>query len=299
MGQDPEPIEVIPTGSIALGHALGIWGYPMGRSIEISGPESSGKSTLALLAAAAAQAIGRPVLYVDAEHALDPAYAKALGVKIEDLLLCQPSTFEEGMEIALELVRSGDLGLVVFDSVAAMIPRAELEGDVGDATVGLLARLMSSTMRKITGPLAEHRTTAIFINQLRDSINTMGFGPKETTPGGRALKFYSSVRLDVRRIATIKDGEEATGNRTRVKVTKNKLAPPLRIAEFEIVYGEGISREGELVDLGVELRIIEKAGSWFKYAGQQLGQGRANVMAMLKAEPALAAEIEAKIRGAL
>lgn len=299
MSGEPEPIEVIPAHSLSLGHALGIWGYPRGRSVEIAGPESSGKTTLALLAAAAAQATGGTVLYIDAEHAIDPAYAIALGVRVQDLILCQPSTFEEGMEIALALVNSGGLALVVIDSVAAMIPRAELEGDVGDATVGLLARLMSQTMRKITGPLAEHGTCAIFVNQLRDAINTMGFGPRETTPGGRALKFYASIRLDVRRIATVKDGDEATGNRTRVKVVKNKCAPPLRVAEFEIVYGEGISREGELVDLGVQYKIIDKAASWFKYNGEQLGQGRAKVIALLKDNPELAAAIEAKIKAAL
>lgn len=298
MDETPEPIDVIPTGVISLDHATGVGGIPRGRVVEIFGPESSGKSTIAQMIAAQGQAMGLTVLYVDAEHSIDPAYAKALGIHIEDLILCQPATFEEGMEIVLALVRSGTVDVVVIDSVAAMIPRAELEGDVGDATVGLLARLMSQSMRKLTGALAEHNVSAIFINQLRDTIGSMGFGPKETTTGGRALKFFASMRFDVRRIATVKDGDEATGNRTKVKVVKNKLAPPLRSAEFELVYGEGVSREGELVDLGILTGLVAKSGAWLTVEGERI-QGRPKAVEFLKGHPDVAGDLEAKVRAAL
>lgn len=295
MNKDPEPFDVIPTGIISVDHATGIGGIPRGRVIEIFGPESSGKSTIVQMIAGIAQQLGLTVLYVDAEHSIDPKYAKALGIRIEDLILCQPTTFEEGMEIVLALVRSGTVDLVIIDSVAAMIPRAELEGDVGDATVGLLARLMSQSMRKLTGVLAEKNVAAIFINQLRDTIGGMGYGPKETTTGGRALKFFASMRLDVRRIATVKDGDEATGNRTKVKVVKNKCAPPLRAAEFEIVYGEGVSREGEIVDLGIAAGLIAKSGAWLTVGGERI-QGRPKAVEFLKANPVVAGELETKIR---
>ncbi|MCL2735524.1 MAG: recombinase RecA [Propionibacteriaceae bacterium] len=292
-----QPMEVIPTGSIALDIALGIGGLPRGRIVEIYGPESSGKTTLALHAIASAQQAGGICAFIDAEHALDPDYAHKLGVNTDDLLVSQPDNGEQALEIADTLVRSGALALVVIDSVAALTPRAEIEGEMGDSHVGLQARLMSQALRKMTGALANAKTTAIFINQLREKIGVM-FGSPETTTGGRALKFYSSVRLDVRRIEGLKDGSETVGNRTRVKVVKNKVAPPFKQAEFDILYGEGISREGGLIDLGVEQGIIRKAGSWFTYDGDQLGQGKENARGYLKSHPDTAHEIETKLLAA-
>jgi recombination protein RecA len=289
------PIEVIPTGSIALDVALGIGGLPRGRVIEIYGPESSGKTTVALHAIANAQASGGICAFIDAEHALDPDYAAKLGVDTDALLVSQPDNGEQALEIADMLVRSGALSLIVIDSVAALTPRAEIEGEMGDSHVGLQARLMSQALRKMTGALNNANTTAIFINQLREKIGVM-FGSPETTTGGRALKFYSSVRLDVRRIETLKDGQEMVGNRTRVKVVKNKVAPPFKQAEFDILYGQGISREGSLIDLGVEAGIIRKAGAWFTYDADQLGQGRENARNYLRANPDLANELEKKIK---
>jgi recombination protein RecA len=290
-----EPIEVIPTGSIALDVALGIGGLPRGRVVEIYGPESSGKTTVALHAIANAQKAGGICAFIDAEHALDPEYAKKLGVDIDALLVSQPDTGEQALEIMDMLIRSGALDLVVIDSVAALVPRAEIEGEMGDSHVGLQARLMSQALRKITGALHQSKTTAIFINQLREKIGVF-FGSPETTTGGKALKFYASVRLDVRRIETLKDGQEAVGNRTRVKVVKNKVAPPFKQAEFDIIYGVGISREGSLIDLGVECDVIKKSGAWFTYEGDQLGQGKENARAFLIDNPDLANEIEQKIR---
>ena len=289
-----QPMEVIPTGSIALDIALGIGGLPRGRIVEIYGPESSGKTTLALHAIASAQSTGGICAFIDAEHALDPDYAHKLGVNTDELLVSQPDNGEQALEIADTLVRSGALALVVIDSVAALTPRAEIEGEMGDSHVGLQARLMSQALRKMTGALSTANTTCIFINQLREKIGVM-FGSPETTTGGRALKFYSSVRLDVRRIEGLKDGSETVGNRTRVKVVKNKVAPPFKQAEFDILYGEGISREGGLIDLGVEQGIIRKAGSWFTYGGEQLGQGKENARGFLKSHPETAKEIEEKI----
>ncbi len=289
------PIEVIPTGSIALDVALGIGGLPRGRVIEIYGPESSGKTTVALHAVANAQANGGVAAFIDAEHALDPDYARALGVDTDALLVSQPDTGEQALEIADMLVRSGALDVIVIDSVAALVPRAEIEGEMGDSHVGLQARLMSQALRKITGALSNSGTTAIFINQLRDKIGVM-FGSPETTTGGKALKFYASVRLDVRRIETLKDGSEAVGNRTRVKVVKNKVAPPFKQAEFDIVYGHGISREGSLIDVGVEQGLIKKSGAWYTYDSDQLGQGKENVRNFLRDNPDLADEIEKKIK---
>ena len=289
-----QPMEVIPTGSIALDIALGIGGLPRGRIVEIYGPESSGKTTLALHAIASAQKEGGICAFIDAEHALDPEYAHKLGVNTDELLVSQPDNGEQALEIADTLVRSGALELVVIDSVAALTPRAEIEGEMGDSHVGLQARLMSQALRKMTGALSTANTTCIFINQLREKIGVM-FGSPETTTGGRALKFYSSVRLDVRRIEGLKDGSETVGNRTRVKVVKNKVAPPFKQAEFDILYGEGISREGGLIDLGVEQGIIRKAGSWFTYEGEQLGQGKENARGFLKSHPETADEIEKKI----
>jgi len=288
------PIEVIPTGSIALDVALGIGGLPRGRVVEIYGPESSGKTTVALHAVASAQRAGGIAAFIDAEHALDPEYAKKLGVDTDALLVSQPDTGEQALEIADMLVRSGALDIVVIDSVAALVPRAEIEGEMGDSHVGLQARLMSQALRKMTGALANTNTTAIFINQLREKIGVM-FGSPETTTGGRALKFYSSVRLDVRRIETLKDGTDAVGNRTRVKVVKNKVAPPFKQAEFDILYGIGISREGGLIDMGVEHGIVRKSGAWYTYEGDQLGQGKENARAFLRDNPDLADEIEKKI----
>jgi recombination protein RecA len=289
------PIEVIPTGSIALDVALGIGGLPRGRVIEVYGPESSGKTTVALHAVANAQAAGGVAAFIDAEHALDPEYARALGVDTDALLVSQPDTGEQALEIADMLIRSGALDIIVIDSVAALVPRAEIEGEMGDSHVGLQARLMSQALRKITGALNNSGTTAIFINQLREKIGVM-FGSPETTTGGRALKFYASVRLDVRRIETLKDGTDAVGNRTRVKVVKNKVAPPFKQAEFDIVYGEGISREGSLIDVGVEQGLIKKSGAWYTYDSDQLGQGKENVRSFLRDNPDLADEIEKKIK---
>nr|WP_076389702.1 recombinase RecA [Vaginimicrobium propionicum] len=288
-------IEVIPTGSIALDMALGIGGLPRGRIVEIYGPESSGKTTVALHAIASAQKQGGICAFIDAEHALDPTYAAALGVNVDELLVSQPDNGEQALEIADMLVRSGAIELVVIDSVAALTPKAEIEGDMGDSHVGLQARLMSQALRKMTGALKGTNTTAIFINQLREKIGVM-FGNPETTTGGRALKFYSSVRLDVRRLEALKDGTEVIGNRTRIKVVKNKVAPPFKQAEFDIMYGLGISREGSLIDMGVDLGIIRKAGSWFTYEGDQMGQGKENARNYLKTNPDIADEIDAKIR---
>mgnify|MGYP001300106191 CR=1 FL=1 len=288
------PVEVIPTGSIALDVALGIGGLPRGRIIEIYGPESSGKTTLTLHAIANAQRAGGIAAFIDAEHALDPEYAQKLGVDIDALLVSQPDTGEQALEIADMLIRSGSVDLVVIDSVAALVPRAEIEGDMGDSHVGLQARLMSQALRKITGGLNQTKTTAIFINQLREKVGVF-FGSPETTSGGKALKFYASVRLDIRRIQTLKDGADAVGNRTRVKVVKNKMAPPFKQAEFDILYGVGISREGSLIDFGVEHGIIKKSGAWYTYDGDQLGQGMENSRRFLIEHPDVAAEIEQKI----
>ncbi len=289
------PIGVIPTGSIALDVALGVGGLPRGRVVEIYGPESSGKTTVALHAVANAQAAGGIAAFIDAEHALDPEYAKALGVDTDALLVSQPDTGEQALEIADMLIRSGAIDIIVIDSVAALVPRAEIEGEMGDSHVGLQARLMSQALRKITGGLSSSGTTAIFINQLREKIGVM-FGSPETTTGGKALKFYASVRLDIRRIETLKDGTEAVGNRTRVKVVKNKIAPPFKQAEFDILYGHGISREGSLIDVGVEQSLIRKAGAWYTYEGEQLGQGKENARKFLLENPDVAAEIEKRIK---
>jgi len=288
-------VEAIPTGALALDLALGIGGLPRGRIVEIYGPESSGKSTLAMHVVAEAQRNGGVCAYIDAEHAMDPVYASAIGVNVDDLLISQPDTGEQALEIADMLIRSGALDVLVIDSVAALVPRAEIEGEMGDTHVGLQARLMSQALRKLTGNLSRSRTIAIFINQLREKIGVM-FGSPEVTPGGRALKFYASVRLDIRRIEAIKDGAEVVGNRTRVKVAKNKCAPPFRQAEFDIMYGRGISREGSLLDVGVDLGIIKKAGAWFTYEGEQLGQGRENVKSFLAENVELLVEISEKIR---
>jgi recombination protein RecA len=284
----------IPTGSIALDVALGIGGLPRGRVVEIFGPESSGKTTVALHAIASAQRLGGIAAFIDAEHALDPDYARALGVDTDALLVSQPDTGEQALEIADMLVRSGALDIIVIDSVAALVPRAEIEGEMGDSHVGLQARLMSQALRKITGALNNSNTTAVFINQLREKIGVM-FGSPETTTGGRALKFYASVRLDVRRIETLKDSTEAVGNRTRVKVVKNKVASPFKQAEFDIMYGKGISREGSLIDVGVEQGIIRKSGAWYTYDGEQLGQGKENSRTFLKENPDVATAIEKRI----
>jgi recombination protein RecA len=295
LGERPDvPMAVIPTGSIALDIALGIGGLPRGRVIEIYGPESSGKTTVALHAVANAQRLGGIAAFIDAEHALDPDYAQALGVDTDALLVSQPDTGEQALEIADMLIRSGALDIIVIDSVAALVPKAEIEGEMGDSHVGLQARLMSQALRKITGALNHSNTTAIFINQLREKIGVM-FGSPETTTGGRALKFYASVRLDVRRIESLKDGTETVGNRTRVKVVKNKCAAPFKQAEFDIVYGQGISREGSLIDVGVEQSIIRKSGAWYTYDGEQLGQGKENARKFLRENPDIAAEIEKKI----
>jgi recombination protein RecA len=288
-------VEAIPTGALALDIALGIGGLPRGRIVEIFGPESSGKSTLAMHVVAEAQRNGGVCAYIDAEHAMDPIYAAAIGVNVDELLISQPDTGEQALEIADMLIRSGALDVLVIDSVAALVPRAEIEGEMGDSHVGLQARLMSQALRKLTGNLSKSRTIAVFINQLREKIGVM-FGSPETTPGGRALKFYSSVRLDIRRIESIKDGAEVVGNRTRVKVVKNKTAPPFRMAEFDIMYGKGISREGSLLDVGVELGIVKKSGAWFTYEGEQLGQGRENVKTFLSENVDLMVEISEKIK---
>jgi len=291
---DRAPVAVIPTGSIALDVALGIGGLPRGRIIEIYGPESSGKTTLTLHAIANAQRNGGIAAFIDAEHALDPEYAKKLGVDIDALLVSQPDTGEQALEIADMLVRSGSIDLVVIDSVAALVPRAEIEGEMGDSHVGLQARLMSQALRKLTGGLNTTGTTMIFINQLREKIGVF-FGSPETTAGGKALKFYASVRLDIRRIETLKDGSDAVGNRTRVKVVKNKMAPPFKQAEFDILYGVGISREGSLIDFGVEHGIVRKSGAWYTYEGDQLGQGKENSRNFLLNNKPVADEIEQKI----
>lgn len=288
-------VEVIPTGSISLDIALGIGGLPRGRIVEIYGPESSGKTTVALHAIANAQKAGGIAAFIDAEHAFDAEYAKKLGVDIDALLVSQPDTGEQALEIMDMLIRSGALDIVVVDSVAALVPRAEIEGEMGDSHMGLQARLMSQALRKITGALHQSKTTAIFINQLREKIGVF-FGSPETTTGGKALKFYASIRLDIRRIETLKDGQEAVGNRTRVKVVKNKMAPPFKQAEFDILYGVGISREGSLLDLGVEIGIVKKSGSWYTYEGDQLGQGKENSRNFLLDNPDLANDIENKIR---
>ncbi|HEU0256764.1 MAG TPA: recombinase RecA [Microbacteriaceae bacterium] len=296
LGSDERaPVEVIPTGSVALDVALGIGGLPRGRVVEIYGPESSGKTTLTLHAIANAQQAGGIAAFIDAEHALDPEYAAKLGVDIDALLVSQPDTGEQALEIADMLVRSGSLDIIVVDSVAALVPRAEIEGEMGDSHVGLQARLMSQALRKLTGGLSQTGTTMIFINQLREKIGVF-FGSPETTSGGKALKFYASVRLDIRRIETLKDGVEAVGNRTRVKVVKNKMAPPFKKAEFDILYGTGISREGSLLDFGVDHGIVKKSGAWYTYEGDQLGQGKENSRKFLLANPDIAAEIEHKIK---
>jgi recombination protein RecA len=289
------PVEVIATGSISLDVALGIGGYPRGRIIEIYGPESSGKTSLALHAVANAQKAGGIAAFIDAEHALDPDYAQKLGVDTDALLVSQPDTGEQALEIADMLIRSGAIDIIVIDSVAALVPKAEIEGEMGDSHVGLQARLMSQALRKVAGALNQTKTTAIFINQLREKIGVM-FGSPETTTGGKALKFYASVRLDVRRIETLKDGTDAVGNRTRVKVVKNKMSPPFKVAEFDILYGVGISREGSLIDLGVEQGIVRKSGAWYTYDGDQLGQGKENARTYLRENPDLANEIEKRIK---
>jgi recombination protein RecA len=292
------PIAAISTGSLELDAALGVGGVPRGRVIEIFGPESSGKTTLALHIIAEAQRVGGSAAFVDAEHALDPAYARSLGANIDDLLISQPDTGEQALEITEVLVRSGAIDVVVIDSVAALVPRAEIDGEMGEPTMGLQARLMSQALRKLTAAISKSKTCVIFINQLREKIGVM-FGNPETTTGGRALKFYASVRLDIRRISSIKEGEEIIGSRVKVKVVKNKVAPPFKEAEFDIIYGEGISRVGSLLDLGVEHKIIEKSGSWFSYAGDRIGQGRENAKRFLQEHPALTNEIEGKLRAAL
>jgi len=288
-------IDTVPTGALALDLALGVGGLPRGRVVEIYGPESSGKSTLAMHVVAEAQRNGGICAYVDAEHAMDPVYARAIGVDIDELLISQPDTGEQALEITDMLVRSGALDVVVIDSVAALTPRAEIEGEMGDSHVGLQARLMSQALRKLTANLNKTNTICIFINQLREKIGVM-FGSPETTPGGRALKFYSSVRLDIRRIESIKDGVEVVGNRTRVKVVKNKVAPPFKQAEFDIMYGKGISREGSLLDIGVDLGLIKKSGAWYTYEGEQLGQGRENAKQFLSDNPEIMVEVSERIR---
>ena len=288
-------IDVIPTGNLPLDIALGVGGMPRGRIVEIYGPESSGKTTIALHVIAEAQKLGGIAAFIDAEHALDPIYAKKLGVDIDNLLISQPDNGEQALDIADALVRSNAIDIVVVDSVAALVPKAEIEGEMGDSHVGLQARLMSQAMRKLTGVISKSHTTAIFINQIREKIGVM-FGSPETTTGGRALKFYSTVRLDVRKIDTLKQGNEIVGNRTRIKVVKNKIAPPFKQAEFDIMYGEGVSKEGCIIDIGTDLEIIEKSGAWYSYAGTRLGQGRENVKDFLKQNISLRDEIEVKIR---
>src|SRR4249919_384984 len=289
------PIEVIPTGAISIDFALGIGGVPRGRVIEIFGPESSGKTTLALQIIAEAQKLGGMAAFVDAEHALDAAYAQKLGVELDNLLVSQPDNGEQALEIVEVLVRSNSVDVVVVDSVAALVPKAEIEGEMGEAQMGLQARLMSQALRKLTGVVSKSKTCLIFINQLREKIGVM-FGNPETTTGGRALKFYASVRIDIRRIASIKDGDQVVGGRTRVKVVKNKVAPPFREAEFDVMYGEGISKTGDLLDLAVEKRIVEKSGAWFAYGGERLGQGRENAKQFLKDNPEVHRAIEERVR---
>jgi len=300
LGEHPagQGISVIPTGSLALDIALGIGGIPRGRIVEVFGPEGSGKTTVCLHIIAEAQRGGGIAVFIDAEHALDPTYARTLGVNIDELLVSQPDNGEQALEIADLMVRSGAVDIVVVDSVAALVPRAEIEGEMGDSHVGLQARLMSQAMRKLAGSLSRFDTTAMFINQLREKIGVM-FGNPETTPGGRALKFYSSVRLDVRKIDNLKDGQEVVGSRVKVKVVKNKLAPPFRIAEFDIVYGKGISKEGSLLDMGVATEIVKKSGAWFTYEGDQLGQGKENARAFLAEHMDIALEIERRVREAV
>jgi recombination protein RecA len=297
LGQSPQNAEmgVISTGSLGLDIALGIGGMPKGRIVEIYGPESSGKTTLALHVIAEAQRAGGTCAFVDAEHALDPSYAKKLGVNLDELLISQPDAGEQALEIADTLVRSGAVDVLVIDSVAALVPRAELEGEMGDSHVGLHARLMSQALRKLTSSISRSNTMVIFINQIRMKIGIM-FGNPETTTGGNALKFYASVRLDIRRIGAIKANEEVVGNQTRVKVVKNKLAPPFKVVEFDIMYGEGISKTGELIDLGVKANVVEKSGAWFSFEGQRIGQGRENAKAYFKSHPDVAAKVEAAIR---
>ena len=299
LGDDTRPpVAVIPTGSVALDVALGVGGLPRGRVVEIYGPESSGKTTVALHAVANAQKAGGNAAFIDAEHALDPEYARKLGVDVDNLLVSPPDTGEQALEIAAMLIRSGGLDIIVIDSVAALVPKAEIDGEMGDSHVGLQARLMSQALRKITGALSATGTTAIFINQLREKIGVF-FGSPETTTGGKALKFYASVRIDIRRIGALKDGDQTVGNRTKVKVVKNKMAPPFKVAEFDILYGEGISREGGLLDLGVDTGVVRKSGAWYTYGTDQLGQGKENSRNFLKDNPQLAAEIEEKILAAL
>ncbi len=296
LGDKPlQDVEVIPTGSIALDMALGIGGVPRGRIVEVYGPESSGKTTLALHIVANAQKNGGIAAFIDAEHALDPVYARKLGVDTDSLIVSQPDNGEQALEIADMLIRSGALDVIVVDSVAALVPKAEIDGDMGDSHVGLQARLMSQALRKMTGALSQAGTTAIFINQLREKIGVF-FGNPETTTGGKALKFYSSVRMDIRRVSTIKNGEEAVGNRTKVKIVKNKMAPPFKTAEFDVLYGEGISTECSVIDMAVQCDVIKKSGSWFTYEGEQLGQGRENVRQFLKDNPAITEEISDKVK---
>ena len=284
-----------PSGSLALDAALGVGGYPRGRIIEVYGPESSGKTTVALHAIAEVQANGGQAAFIDAEHALDPAYAQKLGVNIDELLLSQPDTGEQALEIAEALVRSGAIDIIVVDSVAALVPKAEIEGEMGDSHMGLQARLMSQALRKLSGAINKSKTIAIFINQIREKIGVM-FGNPETTPGGRALKFYSTVRIEVRRAEALKQGTDIVGNKTKIKIVKNKVAPPFRTAEVDIMYGEGISKEGEIIDLGSDLDIVEKSGSWYSYNGERLGQGRENAKLFLKENPDIRLEIQGKIR---
>lgn len=291
-------VSVIPTGCIELDYALGVGGVPRGRIIEVFGPESSGKTTIALHIIAQSQKMGGTAAFIDAEHALDPVYAENLGVNVDELYVSQPDTGEQALEITEQLVRSGAIDVIVVDSVAALVPKAEIEGDMGDSHVGLQARLMSQALRKLTGAISKSNTVVIFINQLREKVGVM-FGNPETTTGGKALKFYASVRLDVRRIDSLKAGTEIVGNRTRVKVVKNKVAPPFKVAEFDMIYGEGISREGSLLDLAVARKIVQKTGAWFSYGDLRIGQGRENARNFLKDNPELAAEIEAKLREAL
>lgn len=293
--QTDRKVSTIPSGSLALDVALGVGGYPRGRVIEIYGPESSGKTTVALHAIAEVQAQGGQAAFIDAEHALDPVYAQKLGVNIDELLLSQPDTGEQALEIAEALVRSGAIDIIVIDSVAALVPKAEIEGEMGDSHVGLQARLMSQALRKLSGAINKSKTIAIFINQIREKVGVM-FGNPETTPGGRALKFYSSVRLEVRRAEQLKQGQEVVGNKTKIKVVKNKVAPPFRVAEVDIMYGEGISREGEIIDMGSELDIVQKSGSWYSYNEERLGQGRENAKLFLKENPELRTTIMYKIR---
>ncbi|MBA2937762.1 recombinase RecA [Paenibacillus sp. CGMCC 1.16610] len=288
-------VETISSGALALDIALGIGGFPRGRIIEVYGPESSGKTTVALHAIAEVQKVGGQAAFIDAEHALDPSYASKLGINIDELLLSQPDTGEQALEIAEALVRSGAVDIIVIDSVAALVPKAEIEGEMGDSHVGLQARLMSQALRKLSGAINKSKVIAIFINQLREKVGVM-FGNPETTPGGRALKFYSSVRLDVRRIETIKQGNDMVGNRTRIKVVKNKVAPPFKQAEVDIMYGEGISREGSIIDIGTEMDIVNKSGAWYSYEGERLGQGRENAKQFLKDNKAISETIEQKIR---